>query len=419
VSTEPAHAGALPRRLLVLLGALSAMGALSIDIYLPALPGIARALHTGTAEAQLTLGAFFIGIAGGQLLCGPLSDRFGRRPVLLAGVALYAVASALCASAQSIETLIGWRLVQGVAASAGAVVARAVVRDVCTTDAAARALSVIFLVMLTAPLLAPAVGAQILGLAGWRAIFWTLAAFGAACLAVATAALPETHHGRAADGLRGALASYAAVLRNRRSVGFTLTGAAYSIGFFAYLSGSPFVYIETYGVDPQTYAYLFAVNVLGIMAATFVNGRLVGHLGAERMLSVGVSVAAIGGLTVLGVVWTGLGGLTGLVASLLIFVSTIGLVAANSTASALAPFPHAAGAGSALIGATQFATGALAGIVLGRLADGTALPLAALIAISGIACAAARAGLTRPDGGTDGDRALPGPRSSSRNCDSG
>jgi DHA1 family bicyclomycin/chloramphenicol resistance-like MFS transporter len=403
VSEPPSEA--LPRRLLLILGALSGMAAISIDMYLPALPAIRSALGAPAGEVQLTLSAFFVGIAIGQLVYGPLSDRHGRRPVLIVGIALYIVASALCASAASVSHLIGWRFAQGVAASVGGVVARAIVRDVCTTDSAAQALSVIFIVMLAAPLLAPWVGGQVLAVAGWRAIFWLLTGFGALCLTAAALGLEETHphRARSAAGLVPVIAAYAAVLRHGRTVGFILTGALFFAGFFAYLSGSPFVYIEVFGVAPEHYGYLFAINVVGIGTVTWLNSRLVGELGAERMLTMGVAVAAGGGLALLGVALTGLGGLWGVVACLVFYVSTIGLVAANSSAAALAPFPHIAGAGSAVIGAVQFGTGAVSGAVLGQLHDGTPVPMAAIMAASGIGALAARLALARhhPTGNTD------------------
>lgn len=386
-----------PSRLLLILAALAAFGPLSIDMYLPSLPTIGAELGAGTGQVQLTLSLFFIGAALGQLFYGPMSDRLGRRPLLLIGISLYVLSSAAAAMAGGIEALIAFRLLQALGGAAGTVIARAIIRDLVGGDAAARALSLLTLVMGTAPLAAPLIGGQVLIWLGWRAIFWLLAVFGLACLAAVLLAVPETNppERRHRLSLGGMVAAYFRVLAHRRSFGCLLTAGMAFAGMFAYISGTPFVYIEVFGVPPQLYGFLFGLNILGIMSGAFLNSRLVLRFGRNRMLSVGVGMTAIAGLALLATALSGVAGLLGIVVPLFFYVGSLNLIAANAMARVLDTFSHFAGTAAALFGLCQFGLGAVAGALVGQLHDGTPVPMAAVIAVTGVSALAARHLLAR------------------------
>ena len=384
-------------RLLLILAALAAFGPLSIDMYLPSLPTIGAELGAGPGEVQLTLSLFFIGAAVGQLLYGPLSDGFGRRPLLLVGISLYVLTSVAAALAGGIEALIGLRLLQALGGAAGTVIARAIIRDLVGGDAAARALSLLTLAMGVAPLAAPLVGGQVLIWVGWRAIFWLLAAFGLACLAAVLLAVPETNpperrHRLSAGGM---IAAYLHVLAHRRSLGCLLAAGMAFAGMFAYISGTPFVYIEFFGVPPQLYGFLFGLNIIGIMVGALINSRLVLRLGRGRMLSIGVGFAVVAGLALLATALTGLAGLFGIVVPLFFYIGSLNLIAANAMAQVLDEFSHIAGAAAALFGLCQFGLGAGAGALVGQLHDATPVPMAAVIAATGLSAFLARHLLAR------------------------
>ena len=389
--TAPSPSATSPRvprgALILLLGALSAFGPLSIDMYLPALPTIAADLNVLPARAQLTLSAFLLGFGGGQLLYGPLSDRFGRRIPLLAALVVFVLATLGCALTKDMATLIACRFVQALGGCAGPVIARAVVRDLYERDQAARVLSLMVLIMGIAPMLAPLIGAEVLLLFGWRAIFATLLGFGLVILAAAALVLHETHPSerRVSDDLWALALGFGALLRHRRFLGYSLGSACVFAGLFSYLTGSPLVIITLYGVPPEPFAAIFAVNVLGMLAAAAINGRVVTRLGADRMLAWGLLQAAIGG-GLLGVVaLSGQGGLAALLVALFFFLASIGIVGPNAIAASLSLFPDRAGTASALIGTLQFISGALASTLLGAISVTSALPMAGLIALLGIA----------------------------------
>jgi DHA1 family bicyclomycin/chloramphenicol resistance-like MFS transporter len=394
--TDPSTRGST--RLLLVLAAASAFGAVSIDMYLPGMPAIAVDLAAPAGQIQLTLSVFFFAFGAGQLLYGPLSDGHGRRAVMLWGIALYVLASVLCAVSPGVGWLVTARLLQALGASAGVVVARAVVRDVYAGDAAARAMSTLISVFALVPLLAPFVGGYLVLWCGWRAVFWVLTVFGITCLTAVLVALPETRPPERRQRLqpRGVLEAYARVLAHRRALGYMLCGGAAFAGMFAYISGTPFVYIELFGVAPQHYGYLFGLNVLGIIAGSQVNGRLVPRFGADRLLAVGVGVAAVAGVALAVVAALRLGGLAGIVLAVFGYVSMVGVIGANAIAGTLRDFPAIAGTASALFGAIQFGLGALAGTAVAALHDGTARPMAAVIAGAGILSFAALRTLARP-----------------------
>lgn len=376
----------LPVGIVGVLSLLVAFGPMSIDMYLPSLPDIARSLDTSASGVQLTLSAFFIGFSLGQLLYGPLSDRLGRRPVLLCGIALYIATSALCAMSTSIDQLIIYRFLHALGGGAGTVVARASVRDHFDTDGASRVLSIMMLVTAVAPLFAPFVGGYILTWFGWRAIFWTLTGFGVLSWLLVAFVLPESNprEGRASGPITKAFSGYIEVLKNPIVVGCVLCGGFGFAGMFAYISGTPFVYIELFGVSPQSYGYLFGLNIIGLAIGAFLNARLVMRKGAVNLMLAGAIITAVAGSALLLTVVFQVGGLIGLVIPLFFFIGALNLIAANAISVASAGFPQKAGTVAALFGAAQFGLGAIAGSVVGQLHDNTPLPMAATIAVCGI-----------------------------------
>ncbi|HVO15017.1 MAG TPA: Bcr/CflA family multidrug efflux MFS transporter [Alphaproteobacteria bacterium] len=368
-------------RLTLILGALTAFPPLSIDIYLPSLPTLVRTFGTTDGAVQLTLPAFFLGLALGQLFYGPLSDRYGRRPALLVGIALYTLASAACAAAPSIEALLAGRFVQALGGSAGMTIAMAVVRDRFDPREGARTLSLLMLVMGVAPILAPLVGGWILVLLGWQAIFWVLALFGLICFLAVLLALPESRPANAVrpGSVGAALATYAGLIGDRRFLGFALAGGFTISGMFAYITGSPTLFIDGFGVPAEDYGWIFGANAAGIIGVSQLNRRLLlSHPGAH-LLRAAVAVNAAAGIVLLA---TGLAGagLAVLLVPLFVAVATVGAVLPNSTSGALAAYPEKAGAASALIGSCQLVLGALASSLVGAFGTGTAVPMAAVIA---------------------------------------
>ncbi len=379
----------------VILGALTAFAPLAIDMYLPALPAIERALQGTTAQGQFTLATFFVGFALGQAAFGPLADRFGRKLPLYAGLALFILASAACALAGSIPALAAARFVQAIGACAGAVVGRAMVRDLFEPADTVRVYSTLMLVMGAAPILAPLVGGYLLLGFGWRAIFWTLALFGGVCL-LAARRLPETRREASPHPLEPGrvLRDYRALLGHRRYLGYVLTGAFSAAGMFAYIAGSPFVFIELHGVPPAHYGWLFGSNALGLILASQVNGRLLHRrLGADRVLRVAGRAQAAAGLTLLAVAASGAGGLPGIMLPLFVYITCGGFVMPNATALAMAPFSTNAGTASALLGSVQFALAACAALAVGALHAASAIPMAGVVAACGLLGMAAHAGL--------------------------
>ena len=368
------------------LGLLSTFAPISIDMYLPSLPTIGREFGVAAANVQLTLGAFFIGFAIGQLFWGPLSDKFGRRPMLIAGVVLFILTSALCALSTSIEALIGFRLLQALGGGAGTVIARAIVRDRFDANHGARVMSYMMLVTALAPLTAPLIGGYVLQWFGWRAIFWILSGFGAVCLIILLAALPESnpHERRNKATLWRVFAGYAAVFRDLRVVACLLTGGFAFAGMFAYISGTPFVYIELFGVPAEAYGYLFGLNIISLMTSSYINGKLVVRFGSMRLVTFGACLAACSGGALLYTAWSGTGGLVGIVIPLFFYLGSLSFITANAIALAVEGFPFSAGTVAAVFGASQFGFGAIAGAAVGLLYNNTPVPMAAVIAGCGL-----------------------------------
>lgn len=372
-------------RVVVTLGALSAFGPLSIDMYLPALPSMTRSLGSTASLTQLTLTACLAGLALGQMYAGPASDALGRKRPLLLGVALYAAASVLCLVAPSVYLLIAMRFVQGIGGAAGIVIARAMVRDLRSGVAAARMFSTMMLINGLAPILAPLIGGQILRFAGWRVVFALLAAIGLA-LFVAASRLPETlPAARRRPGSIGGETGRAlrVLVSDRAFVGRAMGCGLGFAAMFAYISGSPFVLQDIYGVSPQTFSLLFGINALGLALANQLNGLVVGKLSPEWLLIRGLSATAAGGVGLLAVVASGKLGMAAVLACLFVVVSSLGFVMPNATALALTNHPQEAGTASALLGVFQFAVGALVAPLVGIGGAHTALPMGIIIALLG------------------------------------
>ena len=374
-------------RLAVVLGALTAMGPLAIDMYLPALPTIARELETSAASVQVSLAVYFIGIALGQAFYGPLSDRWGRKPALYFGLTLFIASSAGCALAGDVRTLIAFRFLQALGGCAPLVVPRAVVRDYFDQRGSVRMLSVLILVMGLAPILAPLVGGQLLVNFGWRSVFWVLAGYGALWLAIVTLALPESLSParRQRQRLGQVLALYGGLLGDRAYLGYVLSGGLIFSGLLAYIAGSPFVFIDLFDVPPEQYGLYFGSNAVGIITASQINRWLASRFDARTVVGVVLPVAMSAGLVLVADAYTGFGGFAGILIPLFVFIACHGFVMPNTTALAMAPHGGVAGSASALLGTLQFVLGATAGALVGLLGDGTAVPFAAVIATCGIA----------------------------------
>ncbi|RKF29446.1 multidrug effflux MFS transporter [Micromonospora globbae] len=385
------------QRLRLVLGSLIAIGPLTIDMYLPALPDIARDLHTTSAAVQLTLTGTLAGLAVGQLLIGPLSDAVGRRAPLLAGVALHIVASVLCVVAPTITTVGVLRLLQGLGVAAASVVATAVVRDLFDGAAFARLFSRLMLVMGVAPILAPTLGSGLLRWSDWRGVFVALAVFGVVLVAVAAFGLPETlpPASRRRGGVGATARVYATLLRDRTFVGLVLVTGLAMAALFAYVAGSSFVFQERYGLDEQQFGLAFGAGAVGLIAATQLNVRLLRRYTPQRILVAALVVGTAAGLVLVAVAATGFGGLASVLASLWVVLGAAGLALPNAPALALTRHGEAAGTASALLGAVQFGVGALAAPLVGALGNG-GVAMAAVVAGGMLAALGVLVAVVRP-----------------------
>jgi MFS transporter, DHA1 family, multidrug resistance protein len=379
--------GASYYRLAVILGALTAMGPLAIDMYLPALPTIVRQLQSTPALVQVSLAVYFAGIALGQAFYGPLSDRIGRKPALYFGLTVFMASSIGCALAGHVRTLIAFRLLQALGGCAPLVVPRAVVRDFFDELGSVRMLSMLMLVMGLAPILAPLIGGQLLVNFGWRSVFWVLAAYGTLWLILVGLFLPESLplERRQRQPITTVLTTYGHLLRDRRYMGYVLSGALIFSGLLAYIAGSPFVFIELFHVPPEKFGLYFGTNAIGIISASQFNRWLALRIDARRIVRVVLFIAMTAGIVLVVNASTGFGGFPGILVPLFCFIACHGFVMPNTTALAMSPHGRIAGSASALLGTLQFVLGAAAGALVGALGNGTAVGFAAVIAGCGAA----------------------------------
>lgn len=370
------------RRFILILGAVSALGPLSIDMYLPSLPAIGRELGADAASVQMTATAYFIGLAFGQVIYGPISDRFGRKKPLLFGLALYTLASIGCAFAPSVEALIGLRLLQAFGGCAGMVITRAMVRDRFPVDEMAKVLSTLVLVMGIAPILAPTLGGKIELWFGWHAIFLLLVAAGVACMLAIGFGIEEGQRERSPPlSISSVAKDYLRIVSHRRFMGYALAGGCAQAGMFAYITASPFVFIDYFGLAPDHYGYLFGVNAFGLIFASQLNARLLRRYRAEKVLRTTLRVYLAAAATMLACALTGIGGFWGIALPLLVCTASLGFTFPNSQAGAMAPFGDRAGMAAAMLGTLQFALAGVSSVVVAGLHTGSALGMAAVIAV--------------------------------------
>jgi DHA1 family bicyclomycin/chloramphenicol resistance-like MFS transporter len=367
--------------LTLLLAMLTALGPLSMDMYLPSLPDIAHVLDAPVARTQLTISSYLVGFAAGQMIYGPLSDRYGRRPVLLAAVALYLASTLACAAAQSVDLLIAARLLQGISGSGAIVLARAIVRDVYSGVQAARELSLMGSISATAPIVAPMIGGVLQAVFGWRANFFCMSAGGLIALLVAARLLPETlRPGNRAQSLSvfSMMRGYGAVARHRGFLIYLGIITTTYAGLFAWVSGASVVLQGIYGLSSVTFGFTFALGAAGYMLGAMLATRLVVRLGLERTIAVGVVVIAAGGLSLALAVATGIPGLW-LVAAMALYLAGVGLAMPQAMAGALTPFPDRAGTAASLMGLIQQAVAAIIAAVIGAFLVQSAWPVTGVV----------------------------------------
>ncbi|MDP4301738.1 Bcr/CflA family multidrug efflux MFS transporter [Leptothrix discophora] len=376
----------------LILGLLSAIGPFAIDMYLPALPEIGRALQAEPHAVQNSLTVFFLAMGVCQLIYGPMSDRYGRKPPLYLGLALFVIGSIGCALATDVNQLIGFRFLEGLGACAGAVVPRAIVRDLHTGVEATRLSSLLMLVFSVSPILAPLAGSLTIAAVGWRGIFWAVTLFALAAIVMMAMWLEESRPAAARAGTRlsGTLPAYLMLLRDRHFLGLTFIGAFGMSGFFAYLGSSPYVLIEHYGLSPTQYSFCFSINAAAFIGLAQFNGRLVARHGLPAVVRLGV----IGYCSMAVLLWlsfaAGFGSLPLLLVLVFFSLGCLGLVVPTTAVLALENHGAVAGTASALQGTLQFVVGAAVMGTVSVFVDGTAWPM-----VCGIAgCAVTAAALT-------------------------
>jgi DHA1 family bicyclomycin/chloramphenicol resistance-like MFS transporter len=368
--------------LVPILGALTAFTPMSVDMYLPSFPELERYFAASASDVQLTLSVFFLGLAIGQAIYGPVADRFGRRPPLIFGAAVYIIASLGCALAPSIHALIAFRFLQALGGCVGMVVSRSIVRDLYDERGSARMFATLMAIMGVAPILAPLLGGQLLVYMSWQAMFWILTGFGILILLAVLFGLEETLPAERRRSLHPAsvLRTYARLLTDRHFIGHSLSQSLTFAGMFAYITASPFVFIELYGVPAQHYGFIFGGNALGFILASQINLRLLSRVTPGVILSIALACTATAGLALLTAGATGIGGLAGLLVPLFFFLMSLGFIGPNSTARALAPQGANAGAASAVLGTVQFAAGGIVGAIVASMPHSSALPMTAMMA---------------------------------------
>ena len=364
---------------ILILSGLMAFTSLSTDIYLPAMPTMATDLH---GNVELTITGFLVGFTIAQLIWGPISDHLGRRKPLFIGMVLFIIGSAGCALSTSITQIVFWRVFQALGACTGPMLARAMIRDLFARTRAAQMLSTLVLIMAIAPIAGPLIGGQIIRLSTWHAVFWLLVLIGA-LMCVSLCWLPETlpEAKRVKASLTGAFRNYRSLLSNGRFMRYTLSLTFYYVGAYAFITGSPFVYISYYHVDPQHYGWLFALNIVGVMAMSVLNRRLVQRHPLEQLLKYATMLAALAAVALALLVKLECGGIVAIIITIFLLFSMNGIIAATSTAAALDAVPNIAGSASALIGALQYGSGIISSLLLAAFSDGTPWTMAWIIAL--------------------------------------
>ena len=364
---------------ILILSGLMAFTSLSTDIYLPAMPTMATDLH---GNVELTITGFLVGFTIAQLIWGPISDHLGRRKPLFIGMVLFIIGSAGCALSTSITQIVFWRVFQALGACTGPMLARAMIRDLFARTRAAQMLSTLVLIMAIAPIAGPLIGGQIIRLSTWHAVFWLLVLIGA-LMCVSLCWLPETlpEAKRVKASLTGACRNYRSLLSNGRFMRYTLSLTFYYVGAYAFITGSPFVYISYYHVDPQHYGWLFALNIVGVMAMSVLNRRLVQRHPLEQLLKYATMLAALAAVALALLVKLESGGIVAIIITIFLLFSMNGIIAATSTAAALDAVPNIAGSASALIGALQYGSGIISSLLLAAFSDGTPWTMAWIIAL--------------------------------------
>lgn len=382
--TEGRQPGRPTRGQIVLLAALSAFGPLSLDMYLPGLPPMTRDLHTSASAAQLTITACMIGLGVGQVIAGPVSDARGRRRPLLAGILGYILSSVACAVSPSVGVLVVMRLIQGMAGSVGIVIARAIVRDLSGGTVAARLFGVLMGITGVVPVAAPLVGGQVLLFTSWRGVFIVLAAIGLPLVVATALMLPESLpvHQRHTGGLPAVLRRFGALLRDRRYLPYALAFALSFAAMFGYISGSSYVLENIYGISPQLFSVIFAVNSAGLIALSLIGSRAVGARSSAWLMRRGLFGTAAASLAALAVT-VAHAGLAPLLVCFFLLLCANGIVLPNGTASAMASQTGSLGAASALLGLGQFGSGAIIAPLVGVAGSHDALPMAVVIAAAG------------------------------------
>jgi DHA1 family bicyclomycin/chloramphenicol resistance-like MFS transporter len=370
----------------VLLGALIAIAPLAMDIYLASMPSMAQALDTTADSVQLTLSVYMFGWGAVQLVAGPMSDRFGRRPLLLAGLALFVGASLACALSRTITMLVASRFLQAVGMATVAVVPRAIVRDLHSGDLAARTLSAMAMVLGIAPIVAPVIGSNLHVAFGWQANFVFVAVYGALAWISVAAGLPETLAKRDVAALdpRRMVANFATLLRSRRYVGYLLVTAFTSGGLFAFLAGSALVFVSGLGTGERGFGLLFATVMLGNITGAAIANRIVVRVGLDRLIAYGTRVMLGAGIALAALAWSGIEHPAAIVVPMFVFMVAFMATMPQATAGALTPFPRIAGSAASLLSFVQFLFAATVAQLVGVAFDGTARAMTSAIAIAAL-----------------------------------
>ncbi|HJM49015.1 MAG TPA: multidrug effflux MFS transporter [Alphaproteobacteria bacterium] len=375
-------------QLIALLASLVAVGMVATNIYVPSLPALTRDLGTTPRMVQLTLTVYFAAVALTQLAYGPISDRIGRRPVVLAGIGLYIVASLGCMLAPSIEVLIGARVLQAMGACAGPVMARAIIRDVFEREESARVMATIGLVLAISPAVAPVLGSHLQVWFGWRSVFAAVAAFGTVVMIVMLRFLGETRPPGLAPP-SSLMAGYRTLLASPAYLGYALSSTCVLAGLFAFITEAPFIIIELLGEPAQNFGWYSLITVGGFALGSYAASRLSLRLGIDRMVALGIAAALLGAGLLAGLALAGVFSVAAVIVPMAVVASGMGMVFPNTTAGAVGAFPHIAGTASALLGFLQMSGAALATLLVAWVADGTQVPMT--LAVLGFILGAAAA----------------------------